>query len=166
MPTLKKPLKKTTTTKRTSPRIESTEDNRGSVRKSATHRGKPEGIEVVGDGTVEIVSQASELVPVAQYASVTVGPISMRFRAADPGIEQLADVDWSDDPDVETKLTPAQQAVFDRAHGLLYAGQRIVDSAIARDRALIEESVRLHNEREAEEEAKAAKKPAARRKSS
>lgn len=154
------------TIKRTRPRVEDTEDNKGSVRKSATHRGTPEGITPTGDGRIEIVSQASELVPVAQYASVTVGPIAMRWSASDPGLEALAEVEWSDDPDVETDMTPEQQVVFDRAMGLIYAGQRVVDTAIARDRALIEESVRLHNEREAEEEERAKKKTTRSRKSS
>jgi hypothetical protein len=107
----------------------------------------------MSNGNVEIAVQLSELVPVAQYANVTVGPVLLRWQAENPGIEKLGTVDWDADD-----MTAEQQAVYDTVRGWLRATSRLIEHSIAEDRGLIEESVRLHNEREAEEEAAKAKK--------
>jgi len=111
----------------------------------ATHRGTATVIE---DGTLEITYQSSELVPVAQYANVTIGPIQLRWQTQNPGIEKLGTVDWE-----AGDLTPEQQEVYDIVRGWLRATSRLIEHHIADDRELVEESVRVHNEREAEEQA-------------
>jgi hypothetical protein len=135
-------------------RVEDTESSTR-VRKDASHRGSAT---VLDNGNVEIAYQLSELVPVAQYASVTIGPVQLRWQAQNPGIDKLGPVDWDDDT-----LTAEQQRVYDTVRGWLRATSKLIEHSIAEDREIIEESVRLHNEREAEEEAKAAKKRPKRR---
>jgi hypothetical protein len=125
----------------------------GRTAKAADHRGTAT---VLSNGNLEIAVQLSELVPVAQYANVTVGPVALRWQIENPGIEKLGAVDWDADD-----MTAEQQAVYDTVRGWLRATGKLIEHAIAEDRELIEESVRLHNEREAEEEA--AKKPSRRR---
>lgn len=156
-------VKTKTTRPRTKARVEDTEP-KGTVRKSATHRGQAK-IEVVGDNEVVITGQGSELVPVAQYASVTIGPVAvqMRFRVSDPNI--LAGIDWSDDPDEDTEMTEEQRAVFDHLVGCAMATQRVVDTVVSRDRAIVEESVRIYNERQAAEEAAEKKSSGSRKRS-
>jgi hypothetical protein len=66
-------------TRRTKPRVESTEPA-GRVPRSAAHRSVNGGKATVLDtGVIEISSQISELVPVAQYANVTIGPVMLRW---------------------------------------------------------------------------------------
>jgi hypothetical protein len=134
-------------------RVEETEQNRATTkqvdRATAT---------VLSNGNIEIASQMSETVPVAQYANVIIGPVGLRWQIENPGIEKLGAVDWDADD-----MTAEQQAVYDTLRGYLRATGKLIEHAIAEDRELVEESVRLHNEREAEEEAAAAKKPARRR---
>lgn len=105
------------------------------------------------NGDLEIAVQLAETVPVAQYANVVLGPVGLRWSMANPGIDKLGVVDW-DDPE----LTPEQQAIYDEVRGWLRATSKLVEHQIAEDREIVEESVRLHNEREAAEEAAAAKK--------
>jgi len=137
--------------KRTTPRVKEAESG-GSIKKDASHRGSAT---VLSNGNVEIAVQLSELVPVAQYASVTLGPVQLRWQIENPGIEQLGSLDWDNMDD----MSPEQQAVYDTVRGYLRATSKLIEHSIAEDRELVEESVRLHNEREAEEEAAKAKKP-------
>lgn len=134
---------------RATARVEDTEPA-GRVAKSAAHRGTAT---VLNMRELEISVQLSELVPVAQYANVTLGPVQLRWVTDNPGIEILGVVDWDDGA-----LTKEQQDVYDIVRGMLRATSKLIEHSIAEDRELVEESVRLHNEREAEEEAAAAKK--------
>lgn len=127
---------------RTRRRVEDTESN-STVTKPAQHRGTAT---LLTNGNLEIAVQMSELVPVAQYANVTVGPVLLRWQIENPGIDKLGAVDWDADD-----LTEEQQAVYDKVRGYLRATSKLIEHSIAEDRELIEESVRLHNEREAEE---------------
>lgn len=153
--------KKTKPAPRTKPRIEDTEPA-GTTRKTAVHRGQAK-VEVVGDNEIVVTGQGSEVVPVAQFANVTIGPVAiqMRFRVPDPNI--LAGIDWSDDPDAETEMTDEQREAFEYLISCAMATQRAVDTVINRDRAVVEESVRLYNEREAEKEEAEKKKSSSRR---
>lgn len=132
-------------------RVEDTEPARATTR-SATNRGTAT---VMENGEIEITYQLSELVPVAQYANVTIGPVQLRWKVSNPGIEKLGFVDWEEGD----SLTVEQQAIYDIVRGYLRATSKLIEHAIAEDREIVEESVRLHNEREAEEAEKAAKKP-------
>jgi hypothetical protein len=116
---------------------------------------------VLSNGNLEIASQMAETVPVAQYANVIIGPVGLRWQIENPGIEKLGPVDWDADD-----LTAEQQAIYDQVRGWLRATGKLIEHAIAEDRELVEESVRLHNQREAEEEAAAAKKSSSRRRRS
>lgn len=111
-------------------------DGQGStVAKAATHRSAealPAGIVALSEGVYEITCQASELVPVAQYANVTVGPIAVRTV-----------VTCGDDMD----------ALGNAIVGI----NEVIQGIIADDREAVEESVRLHNQREAEKEKTEAK---------
>jgi hypothetical protein len=149
MPQIKRPAP------RTKARVTETESSTR-VRKDASHRGSAT---VLSNGNIEIAVQLSELVPVAQYASVTLGPVQLRWQIDNPGIEQLGIVDWDNMDDMSAE----QQAVYDTVRGYLRATSKLIEHSIAEDRELVEESVRLHNEREAEEEAAKAKKPSSRR---
>ena len=135
---------------RTRPRVEDTEKT-SKVTKSATHRGSATVLE---NGNLEIASQLSELVPVAQYANVTIGPIQLRWQTQNPGIDKLGTVDW-DDMD---NMSAEQLAIYESVRGYIRATSKLIEHSIAEDREIVEESVRLHNEREAEEAAAAAKK--------
>lgn len=135
-------------------RVEDTEPARG-VTKTADHRGSAT---VLSNGNMEIAYQLSELVPVAQYANVTIGPVILRWQTDNPGIEKLGAVDWDADD-----LTAEQQKVYDTVRGYLRATSKLIEHSIAEDRELVEESVRLHNEREAEEEKTKAKRSSRRR---
>jgi len=123
--------------------------------KTAEHRGTAT---VLDNGNVEIAYQLSELVPVAQYANVTIGPVLLRWQAQNPGIEKLGVVDWTADD-----LTEEQQEIYDTVRGWLRATGKLIEHSIAEDREIVEESVRLHNEREAEEAEAAKKKSRSRR---
>jgi hypothetical protein len=135
---------------RTRPRVTDTEDTSGATVKSAAHKQTqtPVGAQAqaLGNGAVLITAQLSELVPVAQYANVTLGPNQISWKLdADMGV--LAEVDWeSDDP-----LTDEQQQVFDRVMGAMRATTRLLEIHLAEDRETVERSVRQHNEREASE---------------
>ena len=123
---------------RTKPRVEETEPKGSAKIKPKDKPGMQEsGIIRNGDGTATIVGSASELVPVAQYASVTLGPIQLVRTIDDPG----------DDSD-ETREYLKERLSF---------VTDIVEEVLAEDRAAVEESVRLYNERQAEEEAKKSK---------
>jgi hypothetical protein len=127
---------------RTTPRVTDTEP-KGAAQKAATHRGNTE-IPPLAPGMIEIIGQASELVPVAQYANVTIGPVAARRLIADPGLSKLVGTepdDWDDE----------QEAIADQFKGEYKVMQDLLQEVIAEDREAVEESVRLHNQREAEE---------------
>lgn len=131
-------------------RVEQDEGKASRAAKMATHRGTAT---VIGDGTLEITFQSSELVPVAQFANVTIGPIQLRWMTSNPGIEKLGTVDWDEDDSLDAE----QQEIYDTVRGWLRATAKLIEHHIAEDREIVEESVRLHNEREAEEAEKARK---------
>lgn len=131
---------------RSKPRVDQNEKS-STVAKSAQHRQVTPGkVELFGDGVV-ITSQMSELVPVAQYVNVTLGPIQIQWRATNIDMETIADIDWDQDYDAWSK---EEQAAYDQAAAALKAGTKLLEARIAEDRELVEESVRLYNEREAE----------------
>ena len=151
MATIKRPAKRTT------PRVTETESGgHGRAAKQADHRGSAT---VLSNGNIEIAVQLSELVPVAQYANVTLGPVQLRWQIDNPGIEKLGTVDWDNMDDMSAE----QRAIYDTVRGYLRGTSKVIEHSIAEDRELVEESVRLHNEREAEAEEAKAKKPARRR---
>lgn len=161
-PAAKKPAvkKKPASRPRTTPRVTNTEDNKGSVSKNVEHRQNESSLmsmaRDLGSGEVLISGQLSELVPVAQYASVTLGPVMLAWKLGNTDMSVLADVDWDDE---DTPLTDEQQAVYDRVRNSMRSTGRIIEEVLAEDRETVERSVRMHNEREAEA---AAKKPARR----
>jgi hypothetical protein len=112
------------------------------VTRSAEHRGetakidKPrlKPVQTPEGAGWEITCQASELVPVAQYANVTIGPIAVKRTVLDTG-----DLD-----DLKQAIKEVQEVIYD---------------VIAEDREAVEESVRLHNQREAERAAQESKRP-------
>lgn len=128
MPAVKRPSVKA----RTKARVEDTE-SRGSATKNARHREAGPGglIEQLEEGRYFVSYQASELVPVAQFANVTIGPI------------QCATVVNGDGEAAAAQLEGVGE---------------IVKSLMERDRAIVEESVRLYNERKAEEEGRTSKR--------
>jgi hypothetical protein len=140
-------------TTRSKPRV-SDDETASRVAKSAQHRGS---VTALSNGNIEISCQLSELVPVAQYANVTIGPVQLRWQTENPGIELLGDIDW-DEGDEEPVLTPEQRRVYDKIRGYIRATSKLIEHSIAEDRAIVEESVRLHNEREAEEAEKTRKR--------
>jgi len=101
------------------------------------------------NGDVLIVGQLSELVPVAQYANVTLGPNQIAWKLSGADMSILADVDW----DSEDALSEEQQEVFDRVMGALKATSRLLEVHLSEDRETVDRSVRQHNEREASEAA-------------
>jgi hypothetical protein len=113
---------------RSRPRVEG--DGLGNtVAKSAQHRTVV--IENVPEGRAEITVQASELVPVAQFANVTIGPIAVRTV-----------IPFDDLDDIKNGIKELQG---------------LISEVIADDRELVDASIRLHNLREAEKEKEAAK---------
>lgn len=76
---------------------------------------------------IEITVQASETVPVAQYANVVVGPIAVRR--------------WVEDPEDDDKLRE-----------VISASQDLVESVVAEDRDLVQESVASYNRQKEEAE--------------
>jgi hypothetical protein len=148
MPTLKKkapPLKA-----RTRPRVEDTEDTAGANVKAATHRQTQTPTAAMAQqlngGELLITAQLSEVVPVAQYANVTLGPNQIAWKLGGVDISILADVDWEDGD-----LTDEQQQVVDLVLGSLRATSRLLEIHMSEDRETVDRSVRQHNEREASE---------------
>lgn len=140
---------------------------------SAKHREPVQrGTATIVDGGVQITVQLSELVPVADYANVQVGPIQLSWLLGGIDMSVLADIeDWGEldsDGDLvfdESNLTPEQLAVYNKIQNGLRATSKVISMRIAEDRGLIDESIRLHNAREekAEEAANKKSKPARRR---
>ncbi|HWI69804.1 MAG TPA: hypothetical protein VNS88_15765 [Nitrospiraceae bacterium] len=117
---------------------------------------------VLTNGNLEIACQLTETVPVAQYANVILGPVGLRWQIANPGIEALGTVNW----DEMESLTAEQQTIYDEVRGWLRATSKLCEHQISEDREIVEESVRLMNQREAEEAEAAAKKAKPKRASS
>lgn len=139
--------------RRTRARVEETESS-SKVAKSAEHRSfePPQGFLSLNGNELYIGAQLSELVPVAQYANVTLGPVQLAWKLGGVNMEALMEVDWSaieDSDDIESVLTKEQQIAWYRARNGLRATMTLIEFTIAEDRETIERSVREHNEREA-----------------
>jgi hypothetical protein len=136
---------------RTKPRVEKIDSKRRAVTKSAQHRQTEPALAAMakdlGNGEVLITAQLSELVPVADFASVTLGPNQLAWKFSGVDMSILADVDWDNDE----PLTPKQQMVYDRIRGALKATGVILEHALSEDRETVERGVRQHSEREASE---------------
>lgn len=134
-------------------RVEDTEKS-SKVTKSAKHRSVESSINPVmgsnGVAALRLASQGSELVPVAQYASVTIGPVMIERFVEDPGLTEIAETLAANEWDVDS-LSKAQRKIYDGVKAQMSMGQHLVEQVIAEDRELVEESVRQHNAREEEE---------------
>jgi hypothetical protein len=186
-PAAKQPAGKLTMTRparpaaRTRARVSEDGEPTRQVRESVIHKqhnGRGvNAIATVVDGEVVITGQVSETVPVAQYANVVI-LAGLQWKCGGIAMEDLIDVDWGDiedDEDSDTygestfdyeSLTPAQRAAYDRIRGACRATMKVIEHGNAEDRETVERSVRMHNEREAKdqaEEEKVAKAQKARR---
>jgi hypothetical protein len=128
------------------------------------------GTAMIAEGGVQITAQLSELVPVAQYANVQVGPVQLTWLLGGIDMSVLADVEnWGEldsDGDLvfdESTLTPDQLRVYKKVQGSIRATSRIIAQSVAEDRGLVDESIRLHNAREEKAEEAANKKSKPRR---
>jgi DNA-binding protein YbaB len=124
--------------KRSTPRVTG-EGKASTTTKPAVHRGSsaapkagvkklyhtPEG------GYYEVVGQASELVPVAQYANVTIGPVAIKRVVIIPDEENLS----------KDQLQDALKAALQEV-------QEVCEEVCAEDRETVLEEVRNTNERE------------------
>jgi hypothetical protein len=138
---------------RTRRRVEADEPSSTTAKKSAQHRQsvgpiKAQAIDL-GDGELYISAQLSELVPVAQYSNVTLGPVQLGWKLGGVDMSVLADVDWDDE---DTPLTAEQKAVYDKVRGALKSTSMVLEHHLAEDRDTVDRSVRQHNEREASEQ--------------
>lgn len=140
--------------RRSKPRVEQSEGSKsaGAATKSAAHKKfePPSGFIALNDGEIYIGAQLSELVPVAQYANVTIGPVQIAWRLGGVDMEALMEVDWEeieDSDDIED-LPPKAKAAWDRARRGLRATMMLIEFTIAEDRETVERSVAAHNERE------------------
>lgn len=129
---------------RSSQRVDDTEGRSpGGMNRTAAHRtGGPR--DVVPDGMIEICAQVSELVPVAQYANVTIGPVYARRLIVDPGLDKLAGdpKEWDDE----------QNAIADEFQGHVRNMQDLLEEIVAEDRENVLESVREVNKRKDDED--------------
>jgi hypothetical protein len=136
---------------RTRPRVTDTEDTAGANVKAATHRQTNGPVaamaQTLNGSELLITAQLSEVVPVAQYANVTLGPNQIAWKLGGVDLSLLADVNWDD----ESKLTDEQQQVVDLVLGSLRATSRLLEIHMSEDRETVDRSVRQHNEREASE---------------
>jgi len=140
--------------RRTRPRVEDTESASNKVVKTAKHRQfePPTGfVNLIGD-EIYIGAQLSELVPVAQYANVTIGPVQLAWKLGSVDMESLLEIDWSEieDSDDFDKLPAKQRETVQRVRQGLRATMMLIEFTIAEDRQTVERSVAQHNEREAE----------------
>lgn len=93
---------------------------------SAVHRGDTTSVPV---GYIEITGQASELVPVAQFANVTIGPVVVRRLITD-------EFDLSTDEGSEALKKEIEDV------------QLLVEQVISEQRGLVEDSIRFHNSKD------------------
>lgn len=140
--------------KRTRPRVDQSEGSKSgsTATKSAKHKGfePPNGFITLTDNELYIGAQLSELVPVAQYANVTIGPVQLAWKLGNVDMEALMEVDWSkieDSDDIDALPERARNA-WDRARSGLRATMMLIEFTIAEDRDTVERSVAQHNERE------------------
>jgi hypothetical protein len=145
--------------KRTRPRVEQSEQkSAGAATKSAKHKGfePPSGFITLTDKELYIGAQLSELVPVAQYANVTIGPVQLAWKLGNVDMEALMEVDWEaiEDSDDIAKLPERARNAWERARRGLRATMMLIEFTIAEDRDTVERSVQQHNEREAAEKKK------------
>lgn len=146
MAQVKRTRRRTSTTKkkptRNRPRVEDTEPKRSKPRGSAQHRGvtMENGVPMGANGlpAMEIINQGSELVPVAQFANVTVGPIAVRRYVEDPGMHKIVGVDPDDYDEEQAQIAADYKEV-------VATGQALIEEVIAEDREAVEESVRKQN---------------------
>ncbi len=127
-------------------RVEDTESSGNKVARTAQHRQARNPVQAIahdlGGGEVLISAQMSELVPVAQYANVTLGPNQLAFKIqADMSV--LADADW------DGGLSSTQQGVYDTVRGSLAAASQILKDHIGDDYESVLASVQQRNAREA-----------------
>lgn len=108
----------------------------------------------LGDGQAMIACQISEIVPIAQYAGVTLGPNMLAWKL-NADLNVLADVDWSQE---EVNLNDEQQEVYSRVMNALKATSHIAQIHLADDREVVIDSIVERNEREASEAGSSAKK--------
>jgi hypothetical protein len=163
MPTIKRAAeaKKPLAKPRTRRRVTDTEDTSGANTKAATHRQATAPVAAMAQqlngNEMLITAQLSEVVPVAQYANVTLGPNQLAWKL---GVDMsvLADVNWDDESD----LTEEQQQVVDLVLGSLRATSKLLEIHMSEDRETVDRSVRQHNERE-QSEASEKRKTRARR---
>ncbi len=146
--------------RRTRPRVDQNESSRsvGAATKSAKHKGfePPSGFITLTDNELYIGAQLSELVPVAQYANVTIGPVQLAWKLGNVDMEALMEVDWEtiEDSDDIDKLPERARNAWDRARRGLRATMMLIEFTIAEDRETVDRSVRQHNELEAESKKK------------
>lgn len=142
--------------RRTRRRVEDTESSGNKVTKSARHKQttpRPEGAVKIVEGDLHITAQLSELVPVAQYANVTIGPVQIAWKLGSVEMEALLDVDWDeieDSDDIADKLDERQLAAWQRARQGLRSTMMLLEFTIAEDRMAVERSVAQYNKDEAE----------------
>jgi len=116
---------------RSRPRVEKPEDTGDKPDRAPTKRVGNKGVLFSsgipigsnGKPMIEIISQSAETVPIAQYANVVIGPVGIRR--------------WVEDTDDREELKQAISAM-----------QVLVEEVISEDREIVEESIRMHNERE------------------
>jgi hypothetical protein len=156
---------------RSTPRIQGDGEPTRQVRESVIHKQHEKSAVATAsiiDGEVIIQGQVSETVPVAQYANVVI-LAGLQWKCGGINMEDLIDVEWGgidDDEDSDDygestfdyeALTPKQRAAYDRIRGACRATMKVIEHGNAEDRETVEMSVRMHNEREAQEEAEAQK---------
>lgn len=141
---------------RTKPRVNTDGDGKASsVKDQVTKNQQPLSVPLPmgsnGLPMIEVVSQSSETVPVAQFANVVIGPCAARRLVEDPGLAKLVGTD-------PEEWNAEQQAIADQFKGEIAVMNLLIQEVISEDREAVEESVRLHNEREAERERTPGKK--------
>lgn len=133
-------LGKVNVTKRSKPRVETTEE-RSKAPTKKSERGTVKGniTPVPEEGVLVISAQIAETVPVAQYANVILGPVQFSWALGGVDMATLCEVeDWDE-------LTDEQQEAYDRARGGARATMTIIEHVISEDRETVERSVREHN---------------------
>jgi hypothetical protein len=140
---LKPPARKTPRVNETSPKL-----HMASASLSNKQAPKIQATAVPTNGGVLISATLAETVPVAQYANVVVGPVGIQWVLGGINMEDLIDVEWGDIEDDEDS-----DDYGERVRGATRASMKVLAHSVAEDRESIDRSVRLHNEREAVEEA-------------
>lgn len=140
--------RKTSVGTRAKPRVDPDIERRKATNKKVL----PKATARIVEGGVEISSQMSETVPVADYANVVLGPIGVSWVLGDVDMNALAEVDWDLDDDGEFDLgtlSGDQLAAFKRVRNALRATALVVRDSIAEDRELVHQSIERNNKKEA-----------------